>query len=178
MILCWFTWLLVYCFLFVSFGHTQWLQPLHRTKKKTGDSACLSLLFLCLLVCLFVWSLVCFLAYCFLFVSFGHTQWLQPLHRTKKKTGDTACLFLFVPLFVRLLTCLITWYYYKYSFSLSNMGGSIRQISGGVQCFCLFHSVARLFFFVFKLSMWSVKECYTLWPESMSKCWKEPLPAF
>ena len=41
-------------FFFVSFGHTQWLQPLHRTKKKTGGSACLSLLFLCLLVCSFV----------------------------------------------------------------------------------------------------------------------------
>ena len=41
MILCWFTWLIVYCFLFVSFGHTQWLQSLHRTKKRTGDSACL-----------------------------------------------------------------------------------------------------------------------------------------
>ena len=34
------------------------------------------------------------------------------------------------------------------------------------------------FFCFFKLSMWSVKECYTLWPESMSKCWKKPLPAF
>ena len=30
----------------------------------------------------------------------------------------------------------------------------------------------------FELSMWSVKECYTLWPESMSTCWKKPLPAF
>ena len=71
MILCWSTWLLAYCFLFVSFGHTQWLQPLHRTKKKTGGSACLSLLFLCLFVCLFVWSLVCVCLVLFSFVSFS-----------------------------------------------------------------------------------------------------------
>ena len=45
-------------FSFVSFGHTQWLQPLHRTKKKTGDSACLSLLFLRRLCCFFVCSFV------------------------------------------------------------------------------------------------------------------------
>ena len=50
--------LFVQCFLFVSFGHTQWLQPLHRTKKKTGDSACLSLLFLRRLCCFFVCSFV------------------------------------------------------------------------------------------------------------------------
>ena len=37
----------------------------------------------CLLACLLV---------VFLFVSFGRTQWLQPLHRTKKKTSDIACL--------------------------------------------------------------------------------------
>ena len=46
----------------------------------------------------------------FLFVSFGSTQWLQPLHRTKKrKTGNVACLFyfLFVSSFVRLCMCLL-----------------------------------------------------------------------
>ena len=47
----------------------------------------------------------------FLFVSFGHTQWLQPLHRTKKKQATRfvclCCFFVcsFVYLFDRLFVC-------------------------------------------------------------------------
>ena len=53
-------------FLFVSFGRTQWLQPLRRTKKKTGNTACLFFSFLCLFVCVLVRSFVCM---CVLFFS-------------------------------------------------------------------------------------------------------------
>ena len=49
----------------------------------------------------------------FLFISFGRTQWLQPLHRTKT-TNDIVCLvvclvvcFFFVSLFFRLFICLL-----------------------------------------------------------------------
>ena len=60
---------LLVLFLFVSFGRTQWPQPLHRTKKKTGDIACLFLLFLCLFVCLFICLLAC-LFVCLILFSF------------------------------------------------------------------------------------------------------------
>ena len=44
----------------------------------------------------------------FLFISFGRTQWLQPLHRTKK-TGDIDCLvvYFFISLCFRLFICLV-----------------------------------------------------------------------
>ena len=52
--------------------------------------------------CLFV---VC------LFVSFGRTQWLQPVRRTTKKTGDVVCFVVcfVVSLFVRLFICLVAY---------------------------------------------------------------------
>ena len=67
---------MIVVFLFVSFGRTQWLQPLHRTKQKqTTSLACVVVLvvslvarlFICLLACLFVclmlFSFVSFLIY-------------------------------------------------------------------------------------------------------------------
>ena len=64
--------LFVQCFLFVSFGHTQWLQPLHRTKKKNRRLGLFVFvvsssvrLFICLIACLFVCLVL------FSFVSFS-----------------------------------------------------------------------------------------------------------
>ena len=70
--------MLIVFFLFVSFGHTQWLQPLHRTKKKQATRlVCLCCffvvfvvsssvrLFICLIACLFVCLVL------FSFVSFS-----------------------------------------------------------------------------------------------------------
>ena len=52
--------LFVQCFLFVSFGHTQWLQPLHRTKKKQATRlVCLCCFFVCSFVYLFDRLFVC-----------------------------------------------------------------------------------------------------------------------
>ena len=90
------------CFHFICllvlfhWGPTQWLQPLHRTKK-TGDIASSGEQYLCfldacslvcllagLLVCLFVSLFLCFHFICLLVLSLRPTQWLQPLHRTKQ----------------------------------------------------------------------------------------------
>ena len=116
--------------LFVSLfaGPTQWLQPLHRTKQTTGDIAnsrdqylCFldACSLVCLLACLFVSLFLCFFVFVLfahLFVHLGPTQWLQPLHRTKKKTGDIANgryqdLYFFGCLLVNLLVCLFACFY-------------------------------------------------------------------
>ena len=113
MILYWFTWLLVYCFLFVSFGHTQWLQPLHRTKKKQATR----------LVCV----CVLFLFPLFLLISLDFVSILFSLIMFLYFLCDPTCFFF--------------------------------------KCHCVVWKHITLYgptCFFFKLSMWSVNECYTL----------------
>ena len=109
------------------------LQPLHRTKKKTGDAACL-------FVCLVLVSVVSF------FVSLG-------LRLTKVACNVFASLFFN-----------IRWRSWKLRLSQVARRDIFLFIFNlsmwGVKAYYIFG--ARLFFCCFKLSMWSVKECYTL----------------
>ena len=67
MSLCWFAWLCACCvFIFIVWPHAV-APAIASDQTKRGDAACLvSLFFVSLFVCLFVWSLVCL---CVLFVS-------------------------------------------------------------------------------------------------------------
>ena len=87
-------------FLFVSFGRTQAPAIASDQKKQATSLVCF--------LCFVVGSRGCLLVV-FVFASSGRTQWLQPLHRTKRKTSDIDCLAVcfFVSLCFRLFICLL-----------------------------------------------------------------------